>query len=62
MNARTTTKPQDAASAAQTAKHDCCGGESKAENAVPKPVDHDHHEHAAPSKPTEPSCCCGSKG
>jgi hypothetical protein len=59
---KTTTEPNDPASAIATAERGCCGGEAAAEsrNDASERADHEHHAHAAPSKAAPSSCCCGA--
>ena len=62
MTAKITTDPKASAAAAPTAKHGCCGGEAAVESLTDtaRLADHEHREHAGPSKAAESSCCCGT--
>lgn len=61
MTTETTTAPKGSANVASTEKHGCCGGEAaaKPQNDASEHAGHEHHKHAAPSKPAQSSCCCG---
>lgn len=62
MSRETTTASKSPANATPAAKHGCCGGEAAPESrsGTPERADHEHHAHAAPSKPADSSCCCGT--
>jgi hypothetical protein len=61
MSVKPTTDPKIPTSATSAAKHGCCGSEAAAESQTDAATDHEHREHAVPSKAAESSCCCGGK-
>lgn len=63
MTVKTTTTPEGPSPASHTPEQGCCGGEAAVESRTDTSnrVDHGQRAHAAPSKPAESSCCCGTK-